>query len=816
MQEVLKKIYEYSLSDIMGERFGAYSKYIIQDRAIPDARDGLKPVQRRILFSMYKDKNTYDKAYKKSATAVGNVMGKFHPHGDTPIYEAMARMSQDWKQNVLYIDMQGNNGSIDGDPPAAYRYTEARLSKISEELLKDLDRDTVEMILTFDDSNLEPTVLPAKYPNLLVNGSNGISAGYATNIAPHNLSEVIDATIKKIEKPNASIDDLLKYIKGPDFPTGAIACGIEEIKKAYKTGKGKIVVKAKVEVEKNKIIITEIPFEVNKALLVKKIDTIRLNKVVDGITEVRDETDKEGLRIVIELKANASSELILNYLYKNTDLQTTFHYNAVAIVNRTPKLLSLVEMLDAYIAHYKEVVIRRTKFDLNYANIKLHRVEGLVKCISILDEVIKVIRASKNKSDAKNNLVKEFDFSIDQAETIVMLQLYKLTNTDVVELEEELKKLNLTIAALNKILSEEDTLRKVMIEELKRIKKEFGYPRRTIIEEEVQEIKIDTKDMIQEEDVVVSITKYGYIKRSSFRSYNATEETSLKDNDYYLNIYKTTTLSTLIIFTSLGNYLYLPVHEIPNYSYKELGKHISNIITLEVNEKVVATYLVNDFKEDKYLILTTQKGMIKKINIKDLEVKRYSKSFTAIKLLANDSLIDVNNSEQEVILNTFNNYALKFSTEEIPVLGLKSRGVKAIKLDKDDYLVSSNSIKDETYIVIGFNNGTLKRLKLEDIKEAKRTNKGIKIIRTIKTNKHNTIKSLVVSNKDKITLIDDVIKTIKVSDIAIKDLDQTGTSFVKELKDMYKETNQEEQAVEVDFEQLDLKLKNIDNMLKEI
>ena len=816
MQEVLKKIYEYSLSDIMGERFGAYSKYIIQDRAIPDARDGLKPVQRRILFSMYKDKNTYDKAYKKSATAVGNVMGKFHPHGDTPIYEAMARMSQDWKQNVLYIDMQGNNGSIDGDPPAAYRYTEARLSKISEELLKDLDRDTVEMILTFDDSNLEPTVLPAKYPNLLVNGSNGISAGYATNISPHNLSEVIDATIKKIEKPNASIDDLLKYIKGPDFPTGAIACGIEEIKKAYKTGKGKIVVKAKVEVEKNKIIITEIPFEVNKALLVKKIDTIRLNKVVDGITEVRDETDKEGLRIVIELKANASSELILNYLYKNTDLQTTFHYNAVAIVNRTPKLLSLVEMLDAYIAHYKEVVIRRTKFDLNYTNIKLHRVEGLVKCISILDEVIKVIRASKNKSDAKNNLVKEFDFSIDQAETIVMLQLYKLTNTDVVELEEELKKLNLTIAALNKILSEEDTLRKVMIEELKRIKKEFGYPRRTIIEEEVQEIKIDTKDMIQEEDVVVSITKDGYIKRSSFRSYNATEETSLKDNDYYLNIYKTTTLSTLIIFTSLGNYLYLPVHEIPNYSYKELGKHISNIITLEVNEKVVATYLVNDFKEDKYLILTTQKGMIKKINVKDLEVKRYSKSFTAIKLLANDSLIDVNNSEQEVILNTFNNYALKFSTEEIPVLGLKSRGVKAIKLDKDDYLVSSNSIKDETYIVIGFNNGTLKRLKLEDIKEAKRTNKGIKIIRTIKTNKHNTIKSLVVSNKDKITLIDDVIKTIKVSDIAIKDLDQTGTSFVKELKDMYKETNQEEQAVEVDFEQLDLKLKNIDNMLKEI
>ena len=816
MQEVLKKIYEYSLSDIMGERFGAYSKYIIQDRAIPDARDGLKPVQRRILFSMYKDKNTYDKPYKKSATAVGNVMGKFHPHGDTPIYEAMARMSQDWKQNVLYIDMQGNNGSIDGDPPAAYRYTEARLSKISEELLKDLDRDTVEMILTFDDSNLEPTVLPTKYPNLLVNGSNGISAGYATNIAPHNLAEVIDATIKKIEKPSATLEDLLKYIKGPDFPTGAIACGIEEIKKAYKTGKGKIVVKAKVEVEKNKIIINEIPFEVNKALLVKKIDTIRLNKQIDGISEVRDETDKEGLRIVIELKNNASSDLILNYLYKNTDLQTTFHYNAVAIVNRTPKLLSLTEMLDAYIAHYKEVVIRRTKFDLNYANIKLHRVEGLVKCISILDEVIKVIRSSKNKSDAKNNLVKEFDFSQDQAETIVMLQLYKLTNTDVVELEEELKKLNLTIAALNKILSEEDTLRKVMIEELKRIKKEFGYPRKTIIEEEVQEIKIDTKDMITEEDVVVSITKDGYIKRSSFRSYNATEEASLKDNDYYLNIYKTTTLSTLIIFTSLGNYLYLPVHEIPNYSYKELGKHISNIITLEVNEKVVSTYLVNNFEDDNYLILTTKKGMIKKINVKDLEVKRYSKAFTVMKLLSDDTLISVNNLKKEIILNTFNNYALKFNTEEIPLLGLKSQGVKAIKLDKDDYLVSSNTIKDENYIVIGFNNGTLKRIKLEEIKEAKRTNKGMKIIRTIKTNKYNTIKSLLVNNKDILNLVDDNIKKIKVSDIAIKDLDQTGTSFVKKLKDMYKEESSDIQANEVDFEQMDLKLKNIDNILKEI
>ena len=473
-------------------------------------------------------------------------------------------------------------------------------------------------------------------------------------------------------------------------------------------------------------------------------------------------------------------------------------------------------MLDAYITHYKEVVIRRTKFDLNYASIKLHRVEGLVKCISILDEVIKVIRGSKNKSDAKNNLVKEFDFSIDQAETIVMLQLYKLTNTDVVELEEELKKLNLTIAALNKILNEEETLRKVMIEELKRIKKEFGNPRKTLIEEEVQEIKIDTKDMISEEDVVVSVTKDGYIKRSSTRSYNATDKPNLKDNDYFLNIYKTTTLSTLIVFTNLGNYLYLPVHEIPNFSYKELGKHVSNIITLEVNEKVVRTYLVDDFKEDKYLVLTTKKGMIKKINVKDLEVKRNSKSFTAIKLGSNDNLVDVNNLEEEIILSTFNNYALRFNTEEIPLLGLKSQGVKAIKLEKDDYVVSSNTINEENYIVIGFNNGTLKRIKLDDIKEAKRTNKGTKIIRTIKTNKYNTIKALLVTNKDNISLIDEDIKTIKVSDIAIKDLDQAGTSFTKELKDMYKEEKEDIEVKEIDFEQLDLKLKNIDNMLKEI
>ncbi len=490
-KEVLERIWDYTLEDIMGERFGSYSKYIIQERAIPDARDGLKPVQRRILYSMYKEKNTYDKGYRKSAKTVGDVIGNYHPHGDSSIYDAMVRMSQSWKTRLPYIDMHGNNGSIDGDSPAAYRYTEARLSKIANEMLRDINKDTVEMAPNFDDTTLEPTVLPARFPALLVYGAMGISAGYATNIPPHNLGEVIDATIHRIDNPNCGLDTLMKYVKGPDFPTGGIVEGIKGIRDAYETGKGRVIIRSKYAFEGNSLVITEIPFEVNKALLVKKIDDIRLDKKIDGIVEVRDES-AEDVRIVVDLKKSANRELIVNYLLKNTDLQISYNFNMIAIVKKRPRLLGLKGALDAFIDHQKEVITRRSQFDLDHAKSELHIVEGLIKCLSILDEVIRVIRASKNKADAKENLVKEFDFSMAQAEAIVTLQLYRLTNTDVVELEERMATLRKIIEGLTAILGNEEVLKKVMKDELRKVRNEYALPRLTEIKDEITEIKIDT------------------------------------------------------------------------------------------------------------------------------------------------------------------------------------------------------------------------------------------------------------------------------------------------------------------------------------
>ena len=609
-EEVIEKIFDYTLEDIMGERFGSYSKYIIQERAIPDARDGLKPVQRRILFSMHKEKNTYDRGYRKSAKTIGDVIGNYHPHGDTSIYDAMVRMSQPWKTRLPYIDMHGNNGSIDGDSPAAYRYTEARLSKISNEMLKDIDKNTIEFAPNFDDTTEEPTVLPARFPALLVYGAQGISAGYATNIPPHNLGEVIDATIHRIDNPNCSLETLMKYVKGPDFPTGGIVEGLDGIRQAYETGRGRIVIRSRYMVEKEKgktsIVITEIPFESNKSLMVKKIDDIRIDKKIDGISEVRDESAAD-IRVVIDLKKDANVDLIINYLLKNTDMQISYNFNMVSIVNKRPKLLGLKESLDAFIAHQKEVVTRRTQFDLHHAEARLHIVEGLIKCISILDEVIKVIRASKNKSDAKNNLVKEFSFTEIQAEAIVTLQLYRLTNTDVVELEEELKKLQKIIEGLKTILGDENVLKTVMKKDLKDVKKNYAEERITDIKEEITEIKIDTSVMIPKEDVVVVITKDGYIKRTSTRSYQASnkEDLTLKDNDYMIGLYEMSTLDTLLVFTNQGNYLYIPVHTIFDIKWKEIGKHISNLIEISPDERIVSAIPVYDFETSSNLIIVT-------------------------------------------------------------------------------------------------------------------------------------------------------------------------------------------------------------------
>ncbi len=785
-EEVLEKIFDYTLEDLMGERFGSYSKYIIQDRAIPDARDGLKPVQRRILYSMYKEKNTYDRGYRKSAKTVGDVIGNYHPHGDTSIYDAMVRMSQPWKTRHPYIDMHGNNGSIDGDSPAAYRYTEARLSKISNEMLRDIDKDTVEFAPNFDDTTKEPTVLPARFPALLVYGTQGISAGYATNIPPHNLEEIIDATIYRIDHNNCQLEDLMQFVKGPDFPTGAIVEGLDGIKDAYKSGRGKIIIRSKYTIEEDKgktsIVITELPFEVNKALLVKKIDDIRIDKKIDGIIEVRDESASD-IRVVIDIKKTANKDLIVNYLLKNTDMQISYNFNMVSIVNRRPKLLGLTAALDAFIAHQKDVVERRTRFDLNHAKARYHIVEGLIKCISILDEVIKVIRASKNKQDAKDNLVKEFKFTEEQAEAIVILRLYSLTNTDVVALEEEKENLEKIIAGLSAILESEQVLKSVMKKDLKNVKKDYPTPRITEIKESITDIKIDTKDMIPKEDTVVLVTKDGYIKRTSFRSYTSSnpDDLTIKENDYIIGLYEMNTTDTLLIFTSNGNYLHIPVHIIPDLKWKDMPKHVSNIIELSPDETVVSAIPAYSFESNKNIVIATKEGIIKRTKLKDFQLQRYSKPISCMNISKNDKVIAAFQEEKSILfLTTDSGYGLSFPAEEVPIIGVKAKGVKAIKL-KDDYLVSVNQYNQENdeYISIITSKGTGKRVRLNEFEISTRTRRGLQVIREVKTNPYKILKTFITESKNYIGLKNADINTIKLTELPINDRYSTGSQISK-------------------------------------
>ena len=809
--DIVKKIEDYSLEEIMSLRFAAYAKEIIQDRAIPDVRDGLKPVQRRILYAMYKAGNTSEKGYIKCAATVGDVLGKFHPHGDSSVYDAMVRMSQWWKQSHILVDIHGNNGSMDGDPPAAYRYTEARLAKISNELLKDLDKNTVAWAPNFDDRFLEPTVLPAKFPNLLVNGTNGISAGYATNIPPHNLGEIIDATIKRIDSPNCYLDTILEIVKGPDFPTGGIAFGKQGIIDAFKTGRGKVIVQAKYEFVKEKgkeqIIITEIPFEVNKQACVAKIEGLRIDKKVEGISEVRDETDRTGIRIAIDLKANANKDVIMRYLLKNTDLQISYNYNSVAIVNRTPKTLGILEILDAYIAHQKEVITKRTEFDLAYYTKNYNIATGLIKAISILDEVIALIRASKNKSDAKINLVNKYKFTEEQAEAIVTLQLYRLTNTDIVVLEEECEKLKGLIEECNKILSNENELKSVMKSELREVKKNYAVPRRTEIRDEIVDIKVDAKEMIPDENVVVVVTNDGYVKRVSTKSFKTSdEETTLKPGDYVTAKYLTSTRSNLLLFTNLGNYLFVPVHILPETKWKDLGKHISNTIMIKENERIVASLIMKDL--DKNVTLFTKNGLVKQVLLKDFEVSRYSKPMTAIKLKDDDELINADISKDEVLFVTNNGLSLRFNTNEIPVVGTKASGVKGINL-KDDYCVYASPINKEEYLNIYTNFKTIKRLKLSDISSISRAKKGNMLFKKAKTKDYKINFAYLTETKDiNLYRIDTDFHELKNSEIPIMDLASTGSSvkynydlftLKKELIDLTKDTKEEpnEEVLEI-------------------
>ena len=782
---IVEKIYDYTLEDIMGDRFGRYSKSIIQDRALPDVRDGLKPVQRRILYTMWENRNTFDKPYRKCGKAVGDVMGKYHPHGDSSIYGAMIYMSQAWKVRETFIDIHGNNGSIDGDGPAAYRYTECRLTKLAEVMLRDLNKNTVEMVLNYSDEDLEPTVLPANFPNLLVNGSTGISAGYATNIPPHNLGEIIDATIHRIENPNCRLESILNYVKGPDFPTGGIVEGKEGLIQAYTTGKGKVVVKAKTEIVQERgvhqIIIHEIPYDVLKEQLRKKIEDIKIDKKVDGIVDVFDVSDRDHMgKMIIELKKDANAELILNYLLKNTELQVNYNFNIVAIDNKRPKQLGLLNILDSFIAHQKEVITRRTQFDLDHAKARYHILEGLVKAISILDEVIRVIRSSKNKSDAIDNLVKEFEFTPEQAKAIVELQLYRLTNTDIVEIEDEMKDLENKINIWTQILKNEEALKHVMKTELKLVKKEFATPRRTEIRDEVTEVKVNQIDLIQKENVIVVVTNEGYVKRISLKSYTAacSEPTILKPGDYITGIYSTTTLDTLLLFTNQGHYLYVPIHEIVETKWKDMGKHISNTIPLAEGERVVSSLMLDS--KDTNIILSTKQGATKRTTLSELIVSRYSKPINAMKLKENDELVSVVKDNGRAIFISKNGYYLNIKSEEIPIVGAKASGVKGINLKDDELVTCLSPTSDIEYLTIITDRNTAKRIKLSDLEEMTRAKKGSTLIKKVKSTPY------LVTNVIPVTIHSTIgIKTngdlndIKVTEIPIMDLSSTGSNISK-------------------------------------
>ncbi|MDL4839559.1 DNA topoisomerase IV subunit A [Aquibacillus rhizosphaerae] len=757
-----EKFLDLPLEEVIGDRFGRYSKYIIQDRALPDARDGLKPVQRRILFAMHEERNTHDKPFRKSAKTVGNVIGNYHPHGDSSVYEAMVRLSQEWKVRNVLVEMHGNNGSVDGDPPAAMRYTEARLSSISSELIRDIDKETVDFIPNFDDTINEPVVLPARIPNLLANGSTGISAGYATEIPPHNLGEVIDAVIKKIDNPEITIDELMKVMKGPDFPTGGIIQGVDGLRQAYKTGKGKIIVRGKAEVEKlrstrEQIVIDEIPYEVNKANLVKRMDELRIDRKVEGIAEIRDETDRTGLRIVVELKKDADSEGILHYLYKNTDLQITYNFNMVAIKDKTPTLLNLTSMLECYIEHQKEVVTRQSKFDLRKAKERSHIVQGLIKAISILDELIATIRSSKDKQDAKSRIKEFYGFTEEQAEAIVNLQLYRLTNTDITSLQEEAEELQKKIDKWEAILNDEKKLFSVIKSDLKELKKKYADKRKTVIENEIEELKINLEVMIASEDVLVSVTRDGYVKRTSLRSYAASNgaDFAIKDDDHLVALEEINTTDKLLIFTNKGRFIFAPVHELPDIRWKDLGQHLSNIVLIDKDEIIIKAIPVRDFQEDKYLIFFTKYGMIKRSELKLYEAQRYSKALVAVNLKNEDQVVNVHvtDGHSDVFIASNKGYGLWYHESEVSPVGQRAAGVKAIQLKDDEYVINGlvfDELSSDTNLVLVTQRGACKRMKLDEFEKGSRAKRGLVMLRELKRKPHRIVGFSLVNEQDTI------------------------------------------------------------------
>ncbi|MCK8606508.1 DNA topoisomerase IV subunit A [Apilactobacillus ozensis] len=757
-------IEKLTLEDIMSDRFSRYSKSIIQERALPDVRDGLKPVQRRILYAMYKDGNTYDKGFRKSAKSVGNVMGNFHPHGDSSIYEALVRMSQEWKLRDPLIEMHGNNGSMDGDPAAAMRYTEARTSKIASEMLRDIDKDTVSWIPNFDDTEQEPVVLPSRFPNLLVNGATGISAGYATEIPPHNLGEVIDAVIYLQKHPDASLDDLMQFVKGPDFPTGGIIQGLDEIKKAYQTGRGRIVVRSKTSIEKLRggkqlIRVTEIPYEVNKLQLVKQIDEIRINKKIDGIAEVRDESDRNGLSIAIELKRDVDQQGVFNYLLKNTDLQITYNFNVVAIDKMCPKRLSLKSILSSYLEYQRLIVSNRTKYDLSVAKKREHIVDGLIKALSILDKVINTIRESDNRKDASHNLVETYEFSPAQADSIVALQLYRLTNTDVTKLKAEKNELAGKINEFNHILDDSEKLDNVLKNELLNIKKEYGSSRKTIIEKEIENIKVSNKITIPDETTVVLVSHDGYLKRSSLRSYKASEvdDCGLKEDDYPIFLKQLSTRDHLFMFTNKGHLIYRPVFEITDVKWKDTGEHISQTIGLDADEQIINIFNFKALKENGMFVIATSDGYIKQTEFsKVIPGRTYRSHSLTYEKLKDDqakvvkvSYVANNKPDAEIMIISNVGMASRFMLSDVSVNGPRTTGVKSIELRDEEFVCNMEVVGDNDKIGIITQKGSYKNMLVNEVPITSRGRRGVQILTPLKRNSYEIIDfAKIISNEE--------------------------------------------------------------------
>ncbi|WP_368486604.1 DNA topoisomerase IV subunit A [Spiroplasma sp. DGKH1] len=766
----------YTLNDIMEDRFARYAKYIIQERALPDVRDGLKPVQRRILFAMNELRLTFNSSYKKSARIVGEVIGKYHPHGDTSVYDAMVRLSQSWKVRYPLIDMHGNNGSIDGDPAAAMRYTETRLSEIAGFLLQDLDKETVLFAPNFDDSETEPTILPAMFPNLLINGATGIAAGYATNIPPHNLQEVINATIHRIKNPDSKLNVLPKYIKGPDFPTGGIIQGKTGILDAYRTGRGKIIIRSKIENEDNNIVITEIPYEVVKQDLVKKIDDIKYNEPGLNIKEVRDETDRTGLRIVVELAKQANYDTVRKYLLKNTNLQVSYNFNVVAIANKQPKLLGLKELIDYYITHQKEVITNRSKFELAKAQKRAEIVEGLIKAVSILDEIIAIIRHSKDRTDAINNLCAKFKFTQVQAEAIVQLRLYRLTSTDILQLQKEQQELANLIKNLQAILAEETKLLAVIVEQLELIKNKFPSPRKSVIENDIELIEIEKTETIIEKDVNIWVSRDGYLKAldNSQLAKITADEFNRKPLDLWVANFSANTLDKILLITSKGNYVIIPVYKIKMSKIKDIGEHVNTISELPGEEKIIASYLLDSFnKPNAAIMIATKNGMIKKVPVLDFEATRISKAMKAINLKADDEVVasQLVKDEPYVSIFTKNGFAVKYKQQEIPSLGLRTSGVKSINL-KDDEVVGAGYGQKENLVFITDHN-MVKKIALKELPVSTRPIKGTRLFKPNKKIEQLIKWGFIINKKETLNILhpNDEIEMFNVDKITLQELE---------------------------------------------